>query len=112
MEKIIASAGVVKAVEEYKLMKKDTAHFYIDWISMDFLGNQLFTLKRYEDARILFESNAAEFAEKDLVLISLAKTYEKLGRKNEAIIWYKKTLAINPGYEEAKNRLKELESSK
>ena len=112
MEKIIASAGVSKAVEEYKIMKQDSAHFYIDWISMDFLGNQLFTLKRYEDARILFENNAAEFPAKDLVLISLAKTYEKLGRKNDAIIWYKKTLAINPGYEEAKNRLKELESSK
>jgi CubicO group peptidase (beta-lactamase class C family) len=109
MEKIIASSGVAKAVEEYKLMKKDTANFYIDWISMDFLGNQLFTLKRYEDARILFENNATEFPEKDLVLISLAKTYEELGRKNDAIIWYKKTLAINPGYEEAKNRLKELE---
>ncbi len=112
MEKIIASAGVIKAVEEYKRMKKDSAHFYIDWISMDNLGNQLFTLKRYDDARILFENNAAEFPAKDLVLISLAKTYEKLGRKNDAIIWYKKTLAINPGYEEAKNRLKELESSK
>ena len=112
MEKIIASAGVSKAVEEYKRMKKDSANFYIDWISMDFLGNQLFTLKRYEDARILFENNAVEFPSKDLVLISLAKTYEKLGRKKDAIIWYKKTLAINPGYEEAKNRLKELESSK
>ena len=110
MEKIIASSGVSKAVEEYKLMKKDTANFYIDWISMDFLGNQFFTLKRYEDARIFFENNAAEFPEKDLVLISLAKTYEELGRKNDAIIWYKKTLAINPGYEEAKNRLKELEN--
>ena len=86
MEKIIASSGVSKAVEEYKLMKKDTANFYIDWISMDFLGNQLFTLKRYEDARILFENNATEFPEKDLVLISLAKTYEELGRKNDAML--------------------------
>ncbi len=110
METIIAAKGVAKAVEEYQRMKKDTANYYIDWISMDFLGNQLFTLKRYEEARILFENNATEFPTRDLVLISLAKTYEELGRKEDAIIWYKKTLAINAGYEEAKNRLKELEN--
>jgi hypothetical protein len=32
-----------------------------------------------------------------------------LNRKQEAITFYKKALGITPGYEEAKNRLKELE---
>jgi CubicO group peptidase (beta-lactamase class C family) len=109
METVIASKGATAAVEEYKKMKKDTTRYYIDWISMNFLGEQLFTLKRYEDAKVIFENNAAEFPEKDLPALSLAKTYEELGRKEDAITWYKKTLAITPGYEEAKNRLKELE---
>ncbi|MES2329209.1 MAG: serine hydrolase [Bacteroidota bacterium] len=112
MENIIAKEGAAKAVEAYHRMKKDSTHFYIDWISMDFLGNQLFTLKKYEEARIIFENNASEFPARDLVLCSLAKTYEELGRKQDAIIWYKKTLTLNPGYEEAKNRLKALENSK
>jgi CubicO group peptidase (beta-lactamase class C family) len=109
MEKIIATKGAKEAVEAYKTMKKDSTQYYIDWIQMNFLGEQLFTLKRYDDARVICENNAAEFPKYDLVLITLAKTYQELGRKEDAIIWYKKTLAINAGYEEAKNRLKELE---
>lgn len=108
LESVIVKNGAVKAVEEYKKMKADTAHYYIDWLAMNQLGDQLFALKRYEDARIVFENNALEFPERDLALLSLAKTYEELGRKEDAIVYYKKVLAVNPGYEEAKNRLKEL----
>jgi hypothetical protein len=43
-------------------------------------------------------------------LISL--DYEALSRKDDAINWYKKTLAVNPNFEEAKNRLKELEGAR
>jgi tetratricopeptide (TPR) repeat protein len=42
-------------------------------------------------------------------LVGLAKTYEELGRKEDMIIWYKKVLNLNPKYEEARNRFKELE---
>ena len=109
METIIGSQGVNKAVEAYKKMKPDTAHYYIDWISMDFLGNALYDLKRYEEARIIFENNAAEFPDKDLVLLSLGKTYQMLGRKEDAIVWYKKVVGLGTANQEAKNRLKELE---
>ena len=108
LESVIVKNGAVKAVEEYRKMKADTAHYYVDWLAMNQLGDQLFALKRYEDARIVFENNALEFPERDLALLSLAKTYEELGRKEDAIVYYKKVLAVNPGYEEAKNRLKEL----
>ena len=111
METIISTKGVAKAVEAYQAMKKDTAHYYIDWISMDFLGNQLYNLKRYEEAKILFENNAAEFPQRDLVLLSLAKTYEMLGKKEDAVVYYKKVRAVNANNEEAKNRLKELEAA-
>jgi CubicO group peptidase (beta-lactamase class C family) len=109
MEKIIATKSAAKAVEAYQRMKKDTLHYYIDWIQMNFLGEQLLTLNRYEDARIICENNAAEFPDKDLILVTLANTYNALGRKEDAINYYRKTLAITPGYEEARNRLKELE---
>lgn len=108
METTISKVGAAKAVEQYKELKKDTANYYIDWLAMDQLGNQLFTLKRYDDARMIFENNAAEFPQRDLVLLSLAKTYEALGRKEDAITWYKKTLAVNARNEEAKTRLKAL----
>ncbi|MEO6639386.1 MAG: serine hydrolase [Ginsengibacter sp.] len=109
MELLIAKSGATKAVEEYKRMKIDSTHFYIDWISMNFIGEQLQTLKRFDDARIICENNAAEFPNYDLVLITLANAYLSLGRKTDAVIYYKKALLINPDYQEAKNRLKELE---
>lgn len=109
MENSIQQLGAAKAVAEYKKMKMDTAHYYIDWISMNFLAEQLFTLKRYEDARLISENNVSEFPDKDLVLVTMGNIYAALGRKQEAIGMYKKALAITPGYEEARNRLKELE---
>ncbi|MFN8345088.1 MAG: serine hydrolase, partial [Spirosomataceae bacterium] len=108
LEPIIVTNGAIKAIEAYRKMKADTARYYIDWLAMNQLGDQLTAMKRYEDARVIFENNAAEFAERDLALLSLAKTYETLGRKEDAIVYYKKVLAVNPNYEEAKNRLKEL----
>lgn len=112
LETLLATSEGSAAVEQYNKMKMDTAHYYIDWLAMDQLGNELYNLKRYEDARIIFENNAGEFPQRDLALFDLAKTYEKLGRKAEAIVYYDKVLLLNPGYEEAKNRLKNLESRK
>jgi CubicO group peptidase (beta-lactamase class C family) len=109
MEPFIVTEGVSKAIIEYRRMKKDTANYYIDWLAMNQLGDQLVNMKRYDDARMIFEHNAAEFPEKDLVMISLANIYLKLKRTEDAIAYYKKTLVLNPGNEEAKNRLREME---
>lgn len=108
MESIIAKDGVVKAIEEYNKIRNDTSHYYTDWLSIDGLGNQLYTIKRFDDARIIFENNAKEFPNHDIVLLSLAKTYETLGRKEDAITFYKKAIKLNPGNEEAKNRMMRL----
>ncbi|HEV7781070.1 MAG TPA: serine hydrolase [Chitinophagaceae bacterium] len=109
MEKLISSKGITKALEEYQRMKKDTAHYYTDWISMNFLGDKLFDLKRYDEAELIYESNAADFPTKDLALFSMGKINQALGKKDEAIKWYKKALELFPQYQEARNRLKELE---
>jgi CubicO group peptidase (beta-lactamase class C family) len=109
VEKIIAKDGSIKAVEAYKKMKADSLHYYVDWISMNFVAEQLLTLKRYEDARIISENNAAEFPTKDLVMVTMGNIYLALNRKADAIFYYKKALEIYPGYQEAKSRLKELE---
>ncbi len=109
MEHIIASVNAEKSIKAYKEMKIDTAHYYIDWIQMYYLGEKLFNLKRFEDARIIAENNVVEFPERDLVALSLANIYLALNRKEEAIKFYKKTIQLNPISDEAKNRLKELE---
>jgi CubicO group peptidase (beta-lactamase class C family) len=109
METLISKIGAVKAIEEYKKMKKDSTHFYVDWISMNFIAEQLLNLKRHEDARIISENNVLEFPDKDLVMLTMGNIYLALNRKQDAIKFYKKTLEIYPGYQEAKTRLKELE---
>ncbi len=76
---------------------------------MNFLAARLLDLKRYDDARVISENNVAEFPDKDLVLVTMGNIYLALNKKDEAIRSYKRALEITPGYEEAKNRLKELE---
>jgi CubicO group peptidase (beta-lactamase class C family) len=110
METYIEQVGVVKAVERYKKMKADTANYYIDWISMNFIAAQLLDLKRYEEAKIIAENNVADFGDKDLIMVTMGNIYLALNRKEDAISCYKKALQISPFYEEAKNRLKELEA--
>ncbi len=109
MENILADNGAEKAVAAYKKIKSDTVHFYIDWLQMYFLGEKLLSLKRYDDARIIAENNVIDFPERDYIVLSMANIYLALNRKEEAKIFYKKTLQLNPEIEEAKNRLKELE---
>lgn len=108
MEKIIGASGASTAMQTYQVLKKDTAQYYVDWVSMYYLSNQLISLTKYEDARIFLETCVVEFPDKELILANLAKTYLLLNRKEDAIMWYRKTLFINPNYEEAKNRLKEI----
>jgi tetratricopeptide (TPR) repeat protein len=107
-ERVLASKNAAAAVQEYRSLKNDTAKYYVDWISMNFLVEQLITLKRFEDARIIGELNAQEFPNHDLVFFTLGKAYEALNLKKEAITAYEKTLELFPNYEEAKNRLKAL----
>jgi CubicO group peptidase (beta-lactamase class C family) len=109
VETYIEQLGADKAIAEYKKMKADSAHYYIDWISMNFIAQQLLTLKRYEDARVISENNVNEFPDKDLILVTMGNIYLALNKKEDAIKFYKKALQITPMYEEAKNRLKELE---
>ncbi|MEO6536993.1 MAG: serine hydrolase [Ferruginibacter sp.] len=110
METYIEQMGVQKSLAEYKKMKADSVHYYIDWISMNFIAQQLLSLKRYEDAKLISENNVSEFPTKDLVLVTMGNIYLALNKKEDAAKFYKKALQISPMYEEAKNRLKELDN--
>jgi len=109
METYIEKIGVEKALAEYKKMKADSAHYYIDWISMNFIAQQLLTLKRVEDAKLISENNVNEFPDMDLILVTMGNIYLALNKKEEAVKSFKRALQITPTYEEAKNRLRELE---
>ena len=109
VEQQITKIGATEAIKEYSKLKKDTANYYVDWISMTFLADQLRTLNRLEDARIISESNVLEFPDRDFVMVTMGNIYLALGRKAEAKLYFEKTIQLNPNYDEAKNRLKEIE---
>jgi len=46
------------------------------------------------------------------VMVTIGNVYLELQRKEDAKRYYEKALVLYPGYEEAKNRLKELEEKK
>jgi predicted negative regulator of RcsB-dependent stress response len=77
---------------------------------MNFIAQQLLNLKQYEEAKIISENNAAEFPGKDLIMVTMGNIYLALNNKADAIKFYRRTLQISPFFEEAKNRLKELEA--
>jgi tetratricopeptide (TPR) repeat protein len=108
MEIIVGQSTAAKAVAEYKEMKADTVHYYADWLQLYYLGENLLSLKRYDDARIIVENNVREFPDKYLIALSMANIYLSLNNRGEALKFYKRTLELNPDIEEAKNRLKEL----
>lgn len=110
METVIQQSGAAKAIDEYEKLKTDTAHYYVDWISMNFIAQQLLNLKRYNDAELIGENNVKYFPDKDLVMVTMGNIYLALNKKEDAIKFYKRTLEITPGFEEAKNRLRELEA--
>ena len=116
LHKVLASSiprrGIEGAILEFDRLKADTAHYYIEWWNMDQLGHQLYDLKRYEEARALYEKNILEFPTRDLVFVSLGQCYEALNRKEDAMAQYRKAISINAKNEEARNRLKGLENKK
>jgi tetratricopeptide (TPR) repeat protein len=108
LEKTIPQKGIQAAMQQYELLKKDTAHYYVSWFDNDRLGNELYDLGRYEDAIIVLSKTAEEFPGKYIILNSLAKSYEKAGHIPDAIKTYQKALETEPGNEEAKGKLKVL----
>jgi CubicO group peptidase (beta-lactamase class C family) len=108
VEQLITTVGATKAMEAFQQMRLDTAHYYVDWISMHFITEQLYDAKRYEEARIVAENNCIAFADRDLIHYMMGNVYAALNKKEAAIAAYKKALAITPNYVEAQNRLQEL----
>lgn len=94
VEKLISQAGALQAVQQYQKLKLDTANYYVDWISMNFIAEQLFNLNRYDDARIIAENNVLEFANRDLVQYTMGNIYMALNRREDAVKCYKKHCSL------------------
>ena len=63
----------------------------------------------FDDARIISENNVVDYPDKDFTMLTMGNIYLALGRREEARKYFEKALQLNPGYDEARSRLKEIQ---
>lgn len=112
LARTIETKGIAAAVNDYDRLLKDTSRYYAEWWNIDQLGHQLMDRHRTAEAFQIFSKNAVQFPTRDIVFVSLGRCLEKMGKEEEARSNYQKAIALNPGNEEARTRLKLLDNKK
>ncbi|HKD58923.1 MAG TPA: tetratricopeptide repeat protein [Terracidiphilus sp.] len=98
------------ASEIYAAMQKQDSKFKLDEGSINDWGYGLLTGKHPQEAMTIFKLNVSLYPDSGNVYDSLGEAYMKSGQKDLAIENYKKSLEKNPNNENAKDKLKELET--
>jgi dienelactone hydrolase len=98
------------AADIYAAMQKQDAKFKLEEGSINDWGYQLLRGDHKPEAVDIFKFNVSLYPDSGNVYDSLAEAYMKSGQKDLAILNYKKSLEKNPNNENAKDKLKELES--
>lgn len=73
------------------------------------LGYRLLNLGQFENAIMVFESNAKFYPESFNVFDSLAESYLYLDRFEDALRTYRKSLSLNPENQNAKNMIERIQ---
>ena len=110
MAKKIKESCIAEAVMFYKdakVSQADTFNFDIDQLNT--LGYQFLEEDQNEIALALFKLNVAQFPEASNPYDSLGEAYLKSGEQTLAITNYKKSLALNPANDNARDVLKSLD---
>jgi len=105
--------GIKAAVEEFRRIKKSKAGKYnITENDLNTLGYRLITRKKIKEAIEIFKLNVEEFPKSGNVYDSLAEAYLSDGKTKLAIKFYKKSVEVDPGNNNAKAILKKIEERK
>ncbi len=106
---VINDEGIETALENYRRLKEEEEGLF------DFSESQLNTLgyillndKRLEEAIAIFKLNVEIFPNSSNVYDSMAEAFMKKGDDEKAVEYYKKSLELNPGNNNAVQMLKEL----
>lgn len=97
------------AVDAVRKLYDKGGNLYFDEFSFNQIGYELMTAFRHDEAIEVLELNVELFPESPNVYDSLAEAYMKSGEKKKAIEYYNKSLELDPGNENAKEKLKELD---
>jgi CubicO group peptidase (beta-lactamase class C family) len=104
---VIQSEGIEAGIAHYNKYKTDDS-FDLDENEMNQIGYQLMGSDQIEEALQVFKLNMEAFPESFNVYDSYAEALMKLGRNEESIEYYKKSIEMNPGNQNGIDMLKKL----
>lgn len=108
MTRVIHEEGIDKGIQFYK-EHQDLPDYYIDEIELIVAGYKLLHAGNAEDAVKVFKLSTEIYPDRDNPYDSYAEALMALGRDEEAIANYKKSLELNPQNYNALEMLKKLE---
>jgi CubicO group peptidase (beta-lactamase class C family) len=104
----LIKSGLDEALTSYHAIKTDTARFYLDEREMNRAGLGMFYNGFKKQGIELLRLNTVLFAASSNVYDSYAMVLTDLGKRQEAIKMYKKTVELNPKADRAKKALVDL----
>ena len=106
--KIINEEGIDAAVEKFYALKNEKDVFSLSENEMNRLGYELLGANKIDEALAVFKLNVKEFPKSANVYDSYGEAWLKKGEKDSAIVYYKKSLELNPRNQGGIKALKEL----
>ena len=106
--KIINEEGIDAAVEKFNALKGEKDVFSLSENEMNRLGYELLGANKIDEALGIFKLNVDEFPKSYNVYDSYGEAWLKKGEKDSAIVYYKKSLEINPHSQSGIKALKEM----
>ncbi|MBS1532183.1 MAG: beta-lactamase family protein [Bacteroidetes bacterium] len=96
------------ALAHFNELKSDTAHYYLDEGEMNSLGYAMLNDSHASEALEVIRLNTILFPASWNTYDSYADMLAKAGKKEEAIMMYKKAVQMNPKDDDGKQALKQL----
>jgi CubicO group peptidase (beta-lactamase class C family) len=101
--------GIETAILRFNEMRKDEARFYLDEKEMNLLGYEFLFNDYKTESLEVFRLNVLSFPDSFNVYDSYAESLAASGKKQAAVLMYRKAISLNPNSEGSRKALKSLE---
>jgi glyoxylase-like metal-dependent hydrolase (beta-lactamase superfamily II) len=109
IEDVLAEKGIEAAASKFQELKNQPDKYFISERQFNALGYRLLQQNRLPHALTVFRLNVETFPQSANVYDSLAEAHLYLGDKSNTILYYKKSLELDPQNENAKSRLERMD---